>query len=364
MKKSRHYIVPLILMIYHMCFSYIAWSILIIKKGDAYNYWFVNKELSSYQWGDFLRPGTNIVKLITYPFAYFEMPFWSGFVLFSFISGLGVLLLWDLFMKISEGKKNTLIALFLILMPNLHFWTANIGKESLLFLPLIIILQQLYLKNFFSITTIIAFIIVALIRPHLAFVLISSFTISLFFTQFLTSKKKILILASAIFVIGILAILLFNIQDFSGGIPRILHKYNVHILYFKNTNAYVPLDSYSLPYKIFTFYFRPLPLENTGFLYTVAGIENMLLLLTGISSAYLAIKHMKKLKNRFVFVFSVTFLFLFAIMYVYAYANFGIILRTRMIASPFLYCCILEILSVSYLENIKIKIGSTNLSGD
>lgn len=352
MIQFRKWIFPLLLFLYHLGFSFLGWRYINNTHGDASRYWFLNTDLSHSSWSYFLKPGTEIVKLITFPFVkYFNAPFWLGFVLFSSISGIGILLLYQMLQKISGADKYLYcLSVILLLLPNLHFWTSLIGKEALLFPFFVWFLIEIEKKRYFSFYLFASLLVIALIRPHVAFIVLLSYILSLMVTEKFTPKIKIWLGTSFFLITVFLIFLLRQLQDFSGGIPRVIQKYEAHIRYFKKTDAYVPLDEYYLPYKLFTFYFRPLPFEKSGHFYQIISIENTVLLLLSFVGIFYGIKHFKNLLKSRLVVFSILFIFLMGIMYVYAYANYGIIMRTKIMAAPFLYVVLIELLGKNISE--------------
>ncbi len=330
---------PFFLLGYHLLFAYFAWQYILDNNGDAMRYWFIQQDLHNVSWRDFLKPGTDIVKLITFPLVkFFHLPFWMGFVLFSGISFFGFYYLWKLLLEISnENFSLIILGSFLLLLPNAHFWTSLIGKESILFLSLTIIAIEFFRENYRSWKLVLGFVILLLIRPHIAGLLIFSGLVMLFFISKLNSKKEWILLGLGVLLLFFTAFVLQNVAAGQGNlIQKISYLYEAHIRVLKTTNAYVPLDQYIFPYKIFTFYFRPLPWENSGFLYQVVSWENFISLgLASVASIYLFQFHQRLTKN--FLVFSVVFIFAFASMYVFAYANFGLILRTKVMVFPFCF---------------------------
>ena len=340
---------PVFLFLYHLLFAYVAWAYVTENNGDAFRYWFVGQDLSQKSWFSFFQPGTDVIKLITFPLVkYLQLPFWAGFLLFSLLSAVGILKLYFLLdKKAGESTLLKLLVAVLLLLPNLHFWTSVIGKEAVLILPILFILSEMAKKKFGSVVLWLSVLLLALIRPHVAFILLLSGVLSVLLVMKMTVQKKIALLGGLIATMTFLTFLLTRLQDFTGGFQRVLYKYEMHITHFKKTTAYVPLDEYPLPYKIFTFYFRPLPFEKKGLFYQVISLENFLLLGLFAVTLFLSVKYFRLLRKNLTFVYSIFFLFFFALMYVYAYANYGIIMRTRIMAIPFLYILIVEVLSTA-----------------
>ncbi|WP_374445508.1 hypothetical protein [Epilithonimonas sp.] len=300
-------------------------------------------------WFQFFKPGADVIKLITYPFVkYLNLPFWSGFLLFSLISSIGIIYLWKIIVKLADGNQKLLyIGYLLLVLPNLHFWTSIIGKEAILFVPIVFICYGiLNNNNYFSYKYLLLLIIISIIRPHVAIIFLLVFITTIFITQTLSRKIKFLILSFCLLFLWLQVILLYQLQDFSGGLSRIIHKYEAHIEYFKKTSGYVPLDQYSIFYKFFTFYFRPLPYDKGDILYRIVSVENSVWLTLSFVGAFGFLKFYRILIKDAMFVFSISFLLLIGIMYVFAYANFGIILRTKLMGTPFFYIIIMKTLSL------------------
>lgn len=339
---------PVVLFFYHLLFAYVAWNFVVHSDGDAVRYWFVGQDLSQKTWNSYFQPGTDMVKIITFPLVKFlHLPFWSGFLLFNLISFIGFYRLWKVILSLTAHHQVAFyIGVVLLLLPNLHLWTSLIGKESLLFVALVIMTEKLLQKKIGSILLMMSFLLVALIRPHVAAILLISFMIAYFWKGNLTWKNKIFFGAvSAIALAGLYLIIKKIAYIQNDPWERIAHVYDHHIKVLKTTPAYVPLDEYSLPLKIFTFYFRPLPLEKDGMLYFIQGTENLLVLGLTVFLFYIMVVKFRSIKWDFYKVFTIFVVILLAVMYVYAYANYGLIARTKIMTMPFIYVFMVKILS-------------------
>lgn len=337
---------PYFLFCYHLVFSRFAFLFAQEIGGDSLNYWFEGKNLENLSWLELVHPGTIVINMLTFPLVkYLHLPFWSGFLLFSLVSFIGIYKLWKLIVTCTQHNKVAFaIGIMLMLLPNIHVWTSFIGKESILFVALIIMIEKIMAKNLKSLSFILAFSLIAIIRPHVAVILFVSLLIALFWKGDLTRKMKWYLLGiSTLASIPLYFVLkkIARIKD--NPWERILHIYDYHIRDMKATNSYVSLDEYYLPYKIFTFYYRPLPFEKTGLLYQIWSLENFILLLLSLITLLVVIKYRKIIKWNFFQIFAIFVLLLLSVMYVYAYANYGLIARTKIMAMPFLYIFILQI---------------------
>lgn len=175
------------------------------KSADATRYYAHAREMN-FEWSRFLQPGTEFIKNLSSFFSLFipELPnsYLMLYVPFGLCGHIGSLLFFRLclsFEYVSERLK-LIIPFFL---PNLIFWTSNLGKDSIVFMGLLLVFYGYIL--FPSITgrlirMIPGFLIVFSVRPHIAAVLL----MSIFFGLIVRSVKidfKTLAL-SAIVTIG------------------------------------------------------------------------------------------------------------------------------------------------------------------
>ena len=348
--KILHRIFPFVLLVYHLVFAWVGCQYIFANGGDAQRYWFLGPDLSGSSWSDFLKPGTEVVQLLTFPLVNrLHLPFWSGFLIFSLISFLGIALLYQILKKMAGTHRGLQgLAMVLVLLPNLHFWTSLIGKEALLIVPLVVFALELYRKRYFSTILFMSLLAIGLIRPHIALLMLLSYGLSFLLTKHFSKKIKWQIAAGTGLGIVLFGFLLTRIQDFSGGVERLIQKYEAHIWVFRHTDAYVPLDQYPLPLKLFTFYFRPLPFEKPGLWYAVIGLENLMVLLLSAVAMYIFFHSFQTLRRRMLVVFPMVLMLFLGMVFGFAYANYGIIMRTKIMVAPFLYLMIMEVFAFHF----------------
>lgn len=340
---------PYFLFFYHLGFAWFAYDYVNQNNGDAVKYWFVGKNMEKLSWFQFLNPGTDAIKFICFPFVkYLHLPGWAGCLIFSALSGIGFLKLWKLLKEIS-GERRFLLALsmILLLLPNAHFWTSLIGKEAFLFLPVVCIAEKIYRKEFWAWSLFLSFFIIAWIRPHVAFVFLLAYVISIIWKgEFSVRIKAFLGILGIVLASGLYFLLSRITQAQTGLFEKIQRLYAAHNFKLKGTSGYVPLEDYVYPYKMFTFYFRPFPLERNGLYNQIIGVENLIWLIGFLLVSYGVVRWFKKIKWTVFLLFAVFFLLLYGTMYAYAYANFGMIIRTRTLAFPCLLVFVINVLSL------------------
>ncbi len=343
---KKNHIFPLLLILYHLGFSYFGWHYIVHHGGDAQQYWMLGKDLSQLQWADFLHVGTDVVKLITFPLVkYLHLPFFAGFLLFSLWSGYGFRRLWKWTEKICGNSRNTLMmGAALLMLPNMHFWTSLPGKEALLFVPIVVITEKMYDGKWKSFALVTSLLLIAVIRPHMAFVVLLAACGAVLLKGRLPAKKKALFLGGAVLSGVLVWQVLLRVAKVEGSLfERLVYLYRLHNEKLKETAAYVPLEDYTYPYKMVTFFFRPWPGERNGFLYQVLGGEGVLLAVICTAAVLVSWKYRRNLTWNIGMVFSVLLLVLYGTMYVYAYANFGLIVRTRSLTMPALILLLVSV---------------------
>jgi len=194
MKKTSLPYPHMCLGVYHLIFVVVAYYYTLQHKGDAYLYWF-QKSKQDGSWFDFLNVGTDFILFVNYPFAKgLGFPFFLGFLLYGALGFLGILQFQKLSYQILGAKQfkikqiNVLPLLFYL--PNLHFWTANLGKETLCFLWLSTLFLKLAKKEYMSWVLWMSAFFLFMLRPHVFLMLLIPVTVGmLFFSQIKVTYK-------------------------------------------------------------------------------------------------------------------------------------------------------------------------------
>ncbi len=352
------------LFVWHFIFVLFAWQERVARgHSDAHHYWGLDFDITGKDWFDFFSYGTDFVVWLNYPFIQLGLSFLGGFLLYGL---LGYIAIWQ-FLKWSfqllneiNFKGKSILFLLLFLWPNLHYWTAILGKEPLIFWSLVQVFGVLrFQKKYTSITFVIACLLLIVIRPHVAILVMGAFGVSFLLfgkaTLFTKLKWSTFGLSIAV-VLGYMVLQLSHIRRLDW--DRIMRFNRGSVLSFERSNSYVPMEDYTFFYKLFSFYFRPLPLEVNTLKGWIVGLENMFFLFLVIFFGYLIIRFFREIKKKAVPLWwSSALLFgLFSgCIYVFRYANFGIFMRTKMMYAPFMVVAILwfgiKLLSRTRREN-------------
>ncbi len=277
-----------IIFLFHTIVCFAATPVL-FYGGDAKGYWMAPKRMSfEYVWNlvvDITRP-TEIMYLINYFFTNtLNLSFIPGMLLYSMLGMLAFLFILQsvkAFIPKLESLKTTKlygipIFPYIFLLPNMHFWSVGIGKDTLLFLSVslfvyaILNIKKRYLAMISSV------IIAYFIRPHILLFLVSGYALGYLLSQRFPLYQKVFF--SAIMLAFFLP-LLNTVLDFA----KIDQFSTEHIESFTSSKAQalsvagsgVDLSSYPYPLKVLTFLFRPLFFDVNGIPAVIASVENLI----------------------------------------------------------------------------------------
>ena len=178
-----------------------------------------------------------------------------------------------------------------------------------------------------------------------------------FFNKNFDLKKRV---TTALLTFPILLVLVYMVFQLSKirywNWNRISYYNDFSITSFKNSGSYVPMLEYSFPYKIFSFYFRPLFYDSYSIWTLFASFDNFFIIVLHLAAIIFLLLFFKKLQFpqwiKIVFLFTI----LSGLLYVQRYANLGIFMRTKMMFHPFTIVGLLYIIKqgITILNSKKI----------
>lgn len=337
--------------------------------GDAKNYWIFPKRYTfDAIWNMVVenpRP-SEIMYLINYfPSNILGLSFLPGmflFSLFGFWAFLFIMLTIKSFIPdLSELNQVTLfgysIMPFIFMLPNMHFWSVGIGKDTLLFFSVSLILYSLVDVKKRWMGILIGTLIGYYLRPHVLLFLAAGYGISYIFSGKLNVFQKIIfsVIASAIFFP-----LLNNVLEFA----RIEEFSTEHIDDFSTSKSKalsvagsgIDFSTYPYPLKVLTFIFRPFFFDINGIPAFIASVENLIQL-------FLVIFFLRNKSFKFVFKSNIvirTSFFYFiigALAFAPVMSNLGIIIREKNMLMPGFLIFILGSIKYRMINNKNIQNG-------
>jgi len=353
---------------YHIVFLGIYYSYTIFNRSDSKMY-FTRPQREGFGWFEFFGTSTTFIDFLSYPFINFlGFNYEMMMVLFAWMGYLGFVYAYLFFrenipVKITVFKRFDLLTLILFF-PNMHFWTASLGKGAPIFLGLMLFAYAIKNPKSRLVPLILGSLLIYYIRPHV-FMFVAVGTV----LGYMSGKEKISFgrkLFIYIALIGGLILVQDTILSVAGleGSEDLVEGFEDfsedRSESLSSSGSGVDMASYPLPLKLFTFWFRPLFFDAPGILGLITSVENLMYLL-------LFVKIFKKdfitfIKNSTVVVkMSLVVFFLSSFAMTFVMSNLGIIMRQKSMVMYFAFFVIYYYLAqkkydkIMRLRRLKLK---------
>ncbi|WP_372918883.1 hypothetical protein [Salegentibacter sp.] len=346
--KKRHSFFSFRLMnslfFYHLIFGAVYYAYASLNPSDSHRYFSVPQKEGK-EWMDFATTGTGFIDFISYPFInYLGFSYEMMMLLFTWMGFMGFVYAYLIFRenipyKIKVFRKINLLPLILFL-PNMHFWTASLGKGAPIFLGLMMFAYAVRKPEQNWQKLLLGSLLVFCIRPHI-FLLVAVVAILgiLLGKKEIAWKKKLIytgIITGALLIFKdqILGVVnLGNSQDLISDFLAFTDKRSDSL---GQASSGIAMSEYSLFEKFFTFWFRPLFFDAPGFFGVIVSAENLIYLL-------LVVKLFKR--NFFSFIkiapvkvkMSLLLFLLCSFAMTFVMSNLGIIIRQKTMVMYFLF---------------------------
>ncbi len=334
---------------YHLLFVYIFINYTSINGGDSSLYWFKTPVTHGYSWSQLFYYGNKLMCWFNYPFAVLlKLPIWVGYVLYGIVGLMGILQFYKL-VKLVLGDRLIILGYnvlpIIAFMPNLHFWTAGITKEVLCFYAIATMLLQLQLRNLKSWSFIGSCALLVGIRPHVALMFLVAFGAVYLWTVSLSRTRKITLSIAFCFLAVVLYVLVCNIIHIN---PLDWERWLVNNKNWRDSfiesGSYVHIDSWNIPYQLFSFNFRPFFYDIHHHYSWILSIENLVLFTLYITAFIQTVRFRLFKINNVVIGGIILFNLIGSLIYMQRYAGLGIFVRTKMMFQPFMVIVLFYIL--------------------
>ena len=289
--------------------------------------------------------GTNAVVYLTAIFtSNLGLSYLGVFLVFNIFGTIGLLAVDASLRHATDNKSNFIkfLALLIVLLPSMNFWTSAIGKDSIAFMSTGLLLwASIDLKKNIKLI-IFAFVCMLLVRPHISAVMIFAFAFSLLISKTLSPFKRIFLIMISLFGIILLLPLVLEYIGYREVVSIDLVKDFINKRQGYNLYGGGGIDISSMPLllKLFTYSFRPLPYEAHSFLSFLSSLDNVILLTVFTLSLFSGITSKGKMfslsdsrENRwFLLFFALTVLLISSA----TTSNLGISVRQKWMSMPIL----------------------------
>ena len=323
-------IFSLVMGLVHFIITFASYSFILGSVADAKHYY--SESVSITDWGlSYLSNGTSFIVFLNYMLVqWLQLSFLGCFLVFSFISYLGCLKLFDVIIDLTDRKYNVFY-LFLLLIGT-HFWTVSLGKDALMFYAMCCLCYNIYFDKPRS-HYILPLMLIGFIRLHvLIFVLVGGGVSYVFTNKKIKTQTKFvfagLVLGALLFLIPFFLkeIAVTNISDIEG---KLQSSMNANV----EGGAGIDLKDANLIVKWFSYMFRPFVFEARNPMFLVSALENLVWLYI----FFIIIRGLffDKIKTNYILWSYIGIILACTLPLAYTLANFGISMRQKIMIFPF-----------------------------
>ncbi len=291
LKRKKPYVNKLVLLrlfYYHLLLSLVYFFYARFNPSDSNAYYYkVEIFLRGSTWLDFYGTSTIFIEFLAYPLVHFlSFSYEACMAFFSFIGFLGFCFFYMFFEENIQFRPRIAgvdAVYFFLFLPNAHFWSASLGKGSVIFLGMGLFFWSLGRIGARKFALLLGLIIIYHVRPHiLLIILISTLLAFLLSSRGVSPFYRIVSLALGIVI---LANIFNNVVQMVGLEEDITQVTNLSSRAFELTKATSGIDisSYNFFQRFFTFIFRPLFFDAPGILGLIVSVENFIYLLLVLS---------------------------------------------------------------------------------
>lgn len=322
-------------------------------QGDAIGYWRVPKTYTfdTFKEGIFDGEGTMFMYAFNFIFSnVLNMSYLSNTLVFSLFGFMGLTFLYMVVVKTVKFNKRLygyILFPALFFLPNLHFWSAGVGKDTTLFLCIGMFTYGI-MKPFIRSPLLVLSILLALaIRPHIVLFLMVGFGLAYILGGKISVFQRV---AFSTVLLGIGLSILPSVLEFAKIEEASAESFDKfaeaksNVLSRSHTGSAIDISSYPLPLKILTFWFRPFFFDVRNINGLVASLENLVLVIVFIKA--MRTKPLQAFKAApFVIKGLVFFLIVGTLAFSQSMGNVGIMIRMRNMFLPGLLIYMLWIFS-------------------
>lgn len=351
------------LFFYHFFIAIVFHFYITTSGGDAIKYWMLPKN------GSFDDVWFLVVNRRASSFIYFfnflpsnilQLSMFTGNMIYALLGYMGFIYLYKLFKEIFKDSSNIFsikifkVSIFplLLFLPNLHFWSSGIGKDSILFFCIIIFIYSLYNVRKRYGLLLLSMILSLLIRPHITLFLLITFSVGYLIDGRLKMYQKIVVFL--LLSIGFASmfgyvIQLIQLESLEVSSVEEFARVRVNNLSKERIDSGVDISGYPFPFKVFTFLYRPLFFDINGVFAVISSFENLILLLFSVN--FLVNKPFQAFKKgNFLLKGMVIFFLIGSVSFSLVLGNLGIMLRQK---NMFIPCLLIFGTWVLYHKRVK-----------
>lgn len=270
--------------LYHFLLAIAYYVYAIYNPSDSHGYYLMG--LNKYygdNWFDYFGESTKFVEFISFFLVnHLGLNYEASMIFFAWLGYLGFVLFYIFFQEHFK-RVPTIFGVDVIkvvfLLPNLHFWSASLGKGALIFFGFGLFFYGLTKPFQRIMALLLGAWIIYMIRPHIFFIVLIAIAIGFTFsTKGAGLVIRIAVLTASAVILSFIyndILALTGLEDESVFDPLISHRAKE----LSKATSGIDISNYSVFEKLFAFCFRPLFFDAPGALGFIVSFENLFYLI-------------------------------------------------------------------------------------
>lgn len=266
---------------YHMFFALVYYITVMSSPSDSVEY-YLQSQIGYANWFSAYDTGTGFIHLVAYPFVnYLHFSYEMMMVFFGWLGYWGFVHFYIFFKEnlkyVHLFKGFDLVTLFIFL-PNMHYWTASLGKGSIIFWGIALTIYGVSRLNTRKVALLIGLLVVYHVRPHIFLVIAAGIIVGLF-----TGRQKVALYQKVLVFVGaglaifflydkIIAFSGLESENLLGSFDEISNKRAKDL---SKSGSGIDISSYPFPLKLVTFWYRPLFIDAPSLPGLMVSLENL-----------------------------------------------------------------------------------------
>ncbi|WP_397473712.1 hypothetical protein [Pusillimonas sp.] len=340
-----------------LCLAYAAYA---IENGaDALVYYMKAQQ------GEFMAPfGTGaVVNIATLFVTGLDLSFLGACLLFNIFGSIG-LIAFDACLQAATADKSRLLRRFatlIVLLPSISFWSSALGKDSLAFMAAALTLFAALDVRRRYVLLAVAIFIMALVRPHIAGVMVIALTGSLVLQRRLPLGQRLFLGTAALAATAVMVPFALGYAGLgeASGTDDIMSYVEERQSVNTQGGSSVDIASMSLPMQLFSYLFRPMPYEAGSIFALAASVDNLALIFLVFAGGAQALRRRRyKLAGNRAFMWF--YCMLTWLILALTTANLGIAVRQKWMFAPMLIYLFISLMGRSRQRSARHRMAVRN----
>lgn len=266
----------------HLFFTIVYLLYAYATRSDSVEYYRITVQTKI--WSDLFQTGTFFIRFLCYPLSnILGLSYNAVMFIFSFVGFQGILLFYlaarENIPKMSVVFGGMTLLEILFILPNCHFWSASLGKGSVMIFAIGLTFYGLSRFNSRFPHLMIGAFLVYMVRSHMLLAIVIGLALVLFLSQ---SGIKWYVRYSLLLV-SFLAVFLLSDDVLENTGTESLNifdskKIETRAKELGKGNSGLDLANYNQGFKLFTFIYRPLFVDAPGLMGIISSLENIFIL--------------------------------------------------------------------------------------